>query len=114
MRQDKITIGSSNVCSCTSQAVKKPISRNVWAKKNSMITSIIQTARSEVQKTGFFLRRQPRVFNKVTLEASERAFPGLIGDFLVTELPHKKRCSCTQEFIRFLSAWVVTASSHTL
>jgi len=44
--------------------------------------------------------------------ASEKAFLGFFGDFFVAELPQKKSCFDTQEFIRFLSTGVVTASSH--
>jgi len=46
--------------------------------------------------------------------ALERAFPGFFGDFVVAEVSQEKRCMNTQDFTRFLSTGVVTASSHTL
>ena len=54
------------------------------------------------KQTVFFLRCQLRNFHNVTLVASERAFPGFWGDFLVAELPPQRYIS-TQEFTRFLS-----------
>ena len=46
--------------------------------------------------------------------ASEKAFPGYLAEFFVAELLQKRGCFKTQEFIRFLSTGVVSASSRTL
>jgi len=54
-------------------------------------------------------------FENVILVARRREhFRGFLADFFVTELPQKKRCFNTQEFTRFLSTGVVSASSHAL
>ena len=54
-------------------------------------------------------------FENVILVARRREhFRGFLADFFVAELPQKKRCFNTQEFTRFLSTGVVSASSDTL
>jgi len=62
-----------------------------------------------------FLRHQPRNFENVTLEARRREhFRSFLADFFVAELPQKRGCFNTQEFTRFLSTGVVSASCHAL
>ena len=46
--------------------------------------------------------------------ALEKAFPGFLGDFLVSEFPQKRRCFDTQEFTRFFSTGTVSALNHVL
>ena len=52
-------------------------------------------------------------FENVILVARRREhFRGFLADFFVAELPQKKRCFNTQEFTRFLSTGIVSASSR--
>jgi len=63
----------------------------------------------------FFWRRQPRNFENLSFLARRREhFRGIGADFFVAELPQKRGCFNTQEFTRFLSTGVVSASSHAL
>jgi len=98
------------------------ISRRLIAQKSKIPnTTLIKTAqtRSTVLKNraerGFFLRCQPRKFENVTLLAHRREhFRGFWAIFLVAELPQKISCFNAQEFTRFLSAVVVSTTSHAL
>jgi len=69
-------------------AVNKTTCQNFWSQNNSN-----QLKPREVcfQNTGFFLRRQPRNFENVTLVARRREhFQGFLAIFLVALLPPEK------------------------
>ena len=53
------------------------------------------------KKPMFFAPLAAKFLQLYISSASERAFPGFLGDFLVAELPPQRHFS-TQEFTRFL------------
>ena len=65
-------------------------------------------------KTVVFLRLARNSENVTLAGRQKEHFRGLWAFFFVAKLPQKKICFNTQEFTRFLSAGVVTASSHAL
>jgi len=72
---------------------------------------VIDQLKSRAALFFFFLR--PKFWKRNFSSASERAFH-ILADFFVAELPQKRGCFNTQEFTRFLSTCVVSASSHAL
>jgi len=89
--------------------------QNLWAQ----IDELIHTVRSAVSKNcterGLLFAAQATIFwKRDIISASERAFLVVFEKKIVAELPQNKSCFKTQEFTRFLSTGVVTASSVTL
>jgi len=95
-------------------------SQNLWPRINSELIDQLKPREARFQKIVrsvvlYFLRRQQRNFENITLVARWREhFRGYLADFFVVELPQKRGCSNTQEFTRFLSTGLVSASSHAL
>jgi len=68
------------------------------------INSLIKSARSAISKIRVFFAALAAKFWKGDISsASERAFPGVLGDVFGCSTPSKKRCFSIQEFTRFLS-----------
>jgi len=85
--------------------VKQKTSQNVWPRINSPIKTAV--SKNHAQRRQFF--------DNVTLVARRREhFRGVLADFFCCWTPSKKGCVNTQEFTRFLSTGVVSASSHAL
>jgi len=88
-------------------SVKQKTSWNLWPKINSL-NPLIKPRKARFQKIAPSLK-----FVNMILAARRREHVRFfLAIFLVAELPRKKKCLNTQEFTRFLSTGVVTASSH--
>jgi len=75
----------------------------------TLIDQLKHAVSKNCAQRGFFLQRQPRNFENVTLVARRRkCFWGFWSDFFIAELPQKRGCFSTQEFTRFLSTGVVS------
>ena len=98
--------------------MKQTTCQNLWPWINELRINFLKPREAKFQKTArsliLFFAAPITIFRKCNISsASEKAFPGVFGDFFVANLPQKKRCVETQKCTCVLSTGVVKSRALT-